>query len=146
MRRGLIVGFALSAAFHVLLFHWPVRRAASAPPPATVVWRQSDPPPPVRHASRGRGGGRARGLSLRELGLGRALGDLKIGASGADPRGSTGSAVLDRLRDAGSDTSLYDRIDQALQYPDEIADAHIEGTVRATILFDAEGRYRRDRS
>lgn len=124
--------------------------------PPVVVWQAAPPPnssptKPTKRGARGRRAG-AHHLTLHELGIGRSqsLAPSEFaaggGAGGADPKGSTGSAVLDRLRDAGVDTSIYDRIEEALTYPEELARAKIHGDVRAALTFDNEGRYQREQS
>lgn len=175
MGKWVLVSAAVHALAVVLLWR-VAPRPSREPEPVAIDALVEETRVPPGHAGTGRRGGaggpaargaRSRGsrpgLSLSDLGIGWARrGDVLVprgverglvGDSEADPAtqegdgiGGRGGNVLGQLKGAVDYERLHDALDAVLDYPAALQDASIEGDVRAEIVIDRDGRFRKDAS
>ncbi len=91
---------------------------------------------------------------MKDLGLGGFANGLPVAsgraaeAGGGDPgvaegdgEGGRGGNILGQMKGIVGYHYIYDRIDEALDYPSELKEAGIGGVVRAELFFSPEGKF-----
>jgi hypothetical protein len=151
----------LAHAGLLFLVRSPIRRL---PPPPEVIYELTETPARfVAGGARAGKRGRAPKLGLKDLGIGWSRGKIPLLAPGSadpdsakatsgEPDGDPGVAegdgiegrggnILGQMKRTAADQVLYERIDEVLDYPDELKEAGAEGTVKAELRFDSEGNF-----
>jgi hypothetical protein len=91
-------------------------------------------------------------LTMKDLRLGTDDND-NTGVSSEEKKGprdngdgGAGTGILGAMKHSARFRTLYERIDSALDYPTELAENRIQGTVTARLVFSADGALEKSRS